>query len=63
MRVPLTSAWVIEVREYQAGLWALKYPMMMSLWELKRRRGIWWTVGVRGEVDVVDVDIVYDGCY
>ena len=35
IRVPLASASVLVVREYQAGLWALKSPMMMSPRELK----------------------------
>ena len=35
--VPLASASVLVVWEYQAGLWALKSPMMMLLsWKLKR---------------------------
>ena len=38
IRVPLASAGVLAVWEYQVGLWTLKSPMMMLLsWKLKRR--------------------------
>ena len=37
IRVPIVSASVVVVWEYQAGLWALKSSMMMVLsWKLKR---------------------------
>ena len=46
IRVPLASTSVLAVCEYQAGLWALKSPIMMLLtWKLKRR----YKLGMKSE--------------
>ena len=71
IRVPLASVSVLVVREYQAGLWALKSPMMNDVFitevkkKVKVRCEIRDTTGYRGDVTIINVDggIVDGGCY
>ena len=71
MRVPLAFAWSHVVREYQAGLWVIKSPMMMlsqkvKIWrEIGRSEGNRWDVNVNFGGDILDDgcngEVLYDG--